>query len=60
MAQALMIIQILGLIAELYPKVAPAIKDIMESFKGEPVVDITQAEFEARIDAAIAALPEWK
>jgi len=60
MAIALMVIQILGLVAELYPKMAPAIKDILDSFKSEKPDDITQAEFEARIDAAIAALPEWK
>ena len=59
MAAVTIIITVLGLVAELYPKVSPMIKDILLAIKGEPVPDITQEEFEARIDAAIAALPEW-
>lgn len=60
MAQIILIIQLLGLIADAYPKLAPRVKDMLELLKGEPVVDITQEEFEARIDVAIAKLPPWE
>ncbi len=60
MAQIILIIQLLGLIADVYPKLAPRVKDMLELLKGEPVVDITQEEFESRIDAAIAKLPVWE
>jgi hypothetical protein len=59
MSSVILIIELLSLIAAAVPKVAPAVKDILEMLKGEPVTDITQEEFEARIDAAIAKLPPW-
>jgi hypothetical protein len=58
-----MIIQLLVLIAEAIPKLAPAIQTVFETMKkmfaGESIPDITQEELEARIDAAILQLPEW-
>jgi hypothetical protein len=60
MAIFTLIIGILGMVADIYPKAAPMIKDIYLMIKGEPVTDITQEEFEARIDAAIAKLPVWE
>ncbi len=56
----LMIVELLLLIASAAPKLAAPIKDLMLILKGEPVTDITQEEFEARIDAAIAKLPVWE
>ncbi len=55
-----LIIEMLLAIATAVPKMAPAVKDLLLMFKGEPVTDITQEEFEARIDAAIAKLPVWE
>jgi hypothetical protein len=60
MAIFTLIISILGVVADVYPKAAPMVKDIYLMIKGEPVADITQAEFEARIDVAIARLPVWE
>ncbi len=53
------IIELLVLIGNTIPKVAPAIKDILLMLKSEPVTDIPQAELERRVDAAIAKLTEW-
>ena len=55
-----LIIELLVAIAGAIPKLAPGIKDLLLILKGEPVVDITQEEFEIRIDAAIAKLPPWE
>ena len=55
-----LIIQLLLIVADAVPKLTPKIKDLFEILKGEPVTDITQEEFEARIDAAIAKLPPWE
>ncbi len=56
----ILIIELLVAIATAAPKLAPGIKDLLLIFKGEPVVDISQEEFETRIDAAIAKLPPWE
>lgn len=58
--QVTLIIELLTLIANLVPKIAPSIKDLLDMMKGITVTDITQEEFEARIDAAIAGLPVWE
>jgi hypothetical protein len=58
--QFTLIIELLVLIAQTVPKLVPPIKDLLLILKREPVTDITQAEFEARIDAAIAKLPIWE
>jgi hypothetical protein len=55
-----MFIQLLLVIADAVPRLAPKIADMFEMMKGEPVTDITQEEFEQRIDAAIAKLPVWE
>jgi len=55
-----LVLELLVLIANVYPKIAPAIKDLMLMIKGETVSDISQEELEARIDAAIAKLPVWE
>lgn len=60
MATATLLIELFSLIAQAVPKLAPGIKDLLLLLKGEAVEDITQAEFEARIDAAIAKLPPWE
>ena len=60
MNNILLALQALSLVAALYPKLAPMIKDIMDSLKGEDVVDITHEELVARVDAAIAGLPPWE
>jgi len=54
-----LVLELLVLIANVIPKISPAIKDLMLMIKGETVADISQEEFEARIDAAIAKLPPW-
>lgn len=60
MGSITLVIELLVLVAQVIPKLAPGIKDLMLMLKGEVVVDITQEEFEARIDAAIAKLPPWE
>lgn len=55
-----LIIELLVAIASAVPKLTPGIKDLLLILKGEPVVDISQEEFETRIDAAIAKLPPWE
>ena len=60
MGSAILVIELLTLIGQAIPKIAPGIKDLLTMMKGEPVEDITQEEFEARIDAAIAKLPVWE
>jgi len=60
MGTATLVIELVLLIAAAIPKLAPAIKDLLEILRGIPVEDITQEEFEARIDAAIAKLPVWE
>ncbi len=60
MAQIFLIIDLLVVLAQAYPKIAPGVKDLIEMIKGEPVEDITQEEFEKRIDEAIAKLPKWE
>lgn len=55
-----LIIELLVAIASAVPKLARGIKDLLLILKGESVVDITQEEFEIRIDAAIAKLPPWE
>lgn len=55
-----LVIELLLLIASVVPKISPAIKDLLLMMKGETVTDISQEEFEARIDAAIAKLPVWE
>jgi len=60
MQSLFLIIDLLVVMSNAYPKIAPKIKDLIEMFKGEPIEDITQEEFEARIDAAIAKLPKWE
>ncbi len=57
---AIAIIEALLALATMIPKAAPLVKDLLAMFKGEQVEDITQEEFEARIDAAIAKLPAWE
>jgi len=54
-----LILGLFGLIAQYAPVLAPKIKELFEFFKGVEVVDITHEELVARVDAAIAALPEW-
>ena len=54
------IIEALLLLAKMIPKAAPLVKDLLTMFRGEQVEDITQEEFELRIDAAIAKLPAWE
>ncbi len=60
MSQIFLIIDLLVVLANAYPKIAPKVKDLIEMIRGEPVEDITQEEFEKRIDEAIAKLPKWK
>ncbi len=60
MAQIFLIIDLLVVLAQAYPKIAPRVRDLIEMIKGEPVEDITQEEFEKRIDEAIAKLPKWE
>ncbi len=60
MSSIFLVVDLLVVLANAYPKIAPGVKDMIEMLKGEPVEDITQAEFEARIDAAIARLPAWE
>ncbi len=55
-----LIIQLLLVVADAVPRLAPKIVDLFEMLKGEPVTDITQEEFEQRINAAIAKLPVWE
>jgi len=52
-----LIIELLSMIAQVVPKLAAGIKDLLEMLKGEPVEDITHEELVARVDAAIARLP---
>ena len=47
-------------LAQTIPKITPLVKDLIAMLKGEIVDDITQEEFETRIDAAIAKLPPWE
>ena len=54
------IIEALLALATRIPKAAPLVKDLLAMFRGEQVEDITQEEFELRIDAAIAKLPIWE
>ncbi len=54
------IIEALFSLAQMIPKAGPLVKDLLAMFKGEIVTDITQEEFEQRIDAAIAKLPVWE
>jgi hypothetical protein len=60
MPSAILIIELLVLVGNAVPKLAPNVKALLEMLKGEPVTDITQEEFETRIDAAIAKLPVWE
>ena len=60
MPQIALAIELLVLVAQTAPKLAGPIKDLLEMLKGEPVEDITQEEFEQRIDAAIAKLTPWE
>ena len=60
MANVLLIIDLLVLIGQAVPKLAPNVKSLLDMLKGEPVTDITQEEFERRIDAAIDKLPVWE
>jgi len=59
MGKVLLAIELLVLAGQAVPKLAPGVKDLLNMIKGERVKDITQEEFEARIDAAIAKLPPW-
>ncbi len=54
-----LIAELLTLVANTVPKIAPGIKALFDMMKGIPVEDITQAELEARVDAAVAKLPVW-
>ncbi len=60
MAQIFLIIDLLVVLAQAYPKIAPGVKDLIEMIRRESVEDITQEEFEKRIDSAIAKLPKWE
>ena len=60
MGSLFLIVDMLVVLANAYPKIAPGVRDLIEMIKGEPVEDITQEEFEARIDEAIAKLPVWE
>ena len=60
MGQIFLIIDLFVVLANAYPKIAPRVKDLIEMIKGESVEDITQEEFEARIEEAIAKLPKWE
>jgi len=60
MNSILLAVDLLLLAAKIAPKIAPAVRELIESFKKEPVEDISQEEFELRIDAAIAKLPVWE
>ncbi len=55
-----LIVELLTLLANTIPKIAPAIMDILKMLKGESIMDITQEELEQRVDAAIAKLPVWE
>ncbi len=55
-----LILNLLVMVSQAYPKISPAIADIIKSFKPGDVPDITQEEFERRIDAAIAKLQPWE
>ena len=55
-----LIIELLVMIAKVVPKLVPAINDLLEILKGEPVEDITPEEAKARIKAAQDALPPWE
>ncbi len=54
------IIQLLLMIAKEVPELAPKVKDMFDILRGVTVVDITQEEFEARIDEACTKLPIWE
>ncbi len=54
-----LVLSLLVLAAQAYPQITPAISDLIKSFKPGNV-DITQEEFERRIDEAIAKLPQWE
>ncbi len=60
MGNLFLIVDLLVVLANAYPKIAPKVKDLIEMIKGESAGDITQGEFEKRIDEAIAKLPKWE
>lgn len=59
MGTVTLIIELLILIAQAIPKLAPGIKDLLDMLKGTDVPDISHDELVARVDAAIAKLPTW-
>ena len=60
MNSVVLVIELLSLAAQVVPKIAPMIKDLLEMIKGMPVEDITHEELVVRVDAAIAKLPSWE
>ena len=60
MAILFLMLDVLGVLAQAEPKIAPMVRDIYEMIRGKQIEDITQEEFESRIDAAIAKLPKWE